>query len=59
MHNLISPILLLILTLGAGAFGQASLLAPPPTPGEPVNPNATPEARALLKTICALSGKEA
>ena len=24
---------------------------------EPVNPNATPEARALLKTICAVSGK--
>jgi mannan endo-1,4-beta-mannosidase len=24
---------------------------------EPVNPNATPEARALLKTLCAVSGK--
>ena len=24
---------------------------------EPVNPNATPEARALLKTLCAISGK--
>lgn len=30
---------------------------PPPAPCEPVNPNATPEARALLKTICAVAGK--
>jgi len=28
-----------------------------PVPCEPVSPHATPEARALLKTICALSGK--
>jgi len=31
--------------------------APPPYACEPVNPNATPEARALLKTLCGLSGK--
>ena len=30
---------------------------PPPYACEPVNPNATPEARALLKTLCAVSGK--
>ncbi|GEM_PF-1097692 len=29
------------------AAGQAALLSPPPAPCEPVNPNATPEARAL------------
>lgn len=32
-------------------------LAPPAYRCEPVNPNATPEARALLKTLCAISGK--
>lgn len=32
-------------------YGQATLLSPPPVPCEPVNPNATPEARALLKSI--------
>ena len=31
--------------------------APPPYNCEPANPNATPEARALLKTLCAISGK--
>ncbi|HEY9139852.1 MAG TPA: glycosyl hydrolase [Bryobacteraceae bacterium] len=31
--------------------------APAPYNCEPVNPNATPEARALLKTLCAISGK--
>jgi mannan endo-1,4-beta-mannosidase len=31
--------------------------APPAYNCEPVNPNATPEARALLKTLCAVSGK--
>ena len=31
--------------------------APPAYDCEPVNPNATPEARALLKTLCAVSGK--
>jgi mannan endo-1,4-beta-mannosidase len=38
------------------AGAQPSLLSPPPSPCEPVNPNATVEARALLKTICAVSG---
>lgn len=38
-------------------YGQATLLSPAPVPCEPVNPNATPEARALLKSICAVSGK--
>lgn len=38
-------------------FSQPTLLSPPPKPCEPVNPNATVEARRLLKTICALSGK--
>ena len=42
-------------------FAQAG--APPAAPQaqpyncEPVNPNATPEARTLLKTLCAASGK--
>jgi len=31
--------------------------APPPYDCEPANPNATPEARTLLKTLCGLSGK--
>ncbi len=31
--------------------------APPPYSCEPVNPNATPEARALLKKLCAITGK--
>ena len=39
------------------ALGQPTLLAPPPAPCEPVNPNAAAEARALLKTICAVSGR--
>ena len=30
---------------------------PPPDNCEPVNPNAMPEARALLKNLCAISGK--
>ena len=43
-------------------FAQAGAppAAPPQAPPyncEPVNPNATPEARALLKTLCAASGK--
>ncbi|MBZ5620782.1 MAG: glycoside hydrolase family 26 protein [Acidobacteriia bacterium] len=36
---------------------RAPAPAPPPYNCEPVNPNATPEARALLKTLCAVSGK--
>ena len=45
------------------AFSQAAPPAPPrPAPPppytcDPVNPNASPEARALLKTLCAVSGK--
>jgi mannan endo-1,4-beta-mannosidase len=48
---------------GAGISSQATPAAPgrPAAPPryacEPVNPNATPEARALLKTLCAVSGK--
>ncbi len=43
--------------LAMSAFAQPSLLSPVPAPCEPVNPNATPEARSLLRTLCALSGK--
>ena len=39
------------------AGGQQRPPAPPPYTCDPVNPNATPEARALLKTLCAMSGK--
>jgi mannan endo-1,4-beta-mannosidase len=40
------------------APAQPHAQAPPPDYNcEPANPNATPEARALLKTICAVSGK--
>ena len=39
------------------AYSQTAPPAPPPYNCEPVNPNATPEARALLKTLCAVSGK--
>lgn len=46
-----------LLVIAMPAFTQPSLLSPPPAPCEPVNPNATQEARALLKTICAVSGK--
>ena len=64
--------ILIALALGVGAsltaFSQAAPPqtppvqqirppAPPPYNCEPVNPNATPEARALLKTLCAVSGK--
>jgi mannan endo-1,4-beta-mannosidase len=47
--------LLPCLLCGAGL----ALAGPPatPVPCEPVNPRATPEARALLKTICGVSGK--
>jgi len=38
--------------------GPRPLVPPPPVYNcEPVNPNATPEARALLKKLCSLSGK--
>ena len=39
-----------------GLFPQAKA-QPPAYNCEPVNPNATPEARALLKTLCSISGK--
>ena len=52
-----------LLVTSALAFSQAAPPAvprppaPPPYNCEPVNPDATPEARALLKTLCAISGK--
>lgn len=50
---------LLLIILSAGTLpAQPSLLSPAPAPCVPVNSHATPEARALLKTICALSGKQ-
>jgi len=42
---------------GDPVLSAAALQTPEPAPCEPVNPNATPEARALLKTICAVTGK--
>jgi mannan endo-1,4-beta-mannosidase len=51
MRKLITPSLILL-----GASVLASAQAQPAYNCEPVNPNATPEARALLKTICAVSG---
>ena len=43
---------------GAGQMpGPQRPPAPPPYNCEPVNSNATPEARALLKTLCSISGK--
>jgi mannan endo-1,4-beta-mannosidase len=38
-------------------FSAGALRNPEPPPCEPVNPNATAEARALLKTLCGISGK--
>jgi mannan endo-1,4-beta-mannosidase len=38
-------------------YGQTAPPAPQSYDCEPVNPNATPEARELLKKLCALSGK--
>ncbi|HTX35856.1 MAG TPA: glycosyl hydrolase [Bryobacteraceae bacterium] len=56
------PVVLLVAAFAAAAFAQtAPPVAPPIAPSlyncDPVNPNATPEARALLKSLCALSGK--
>jgi len=43
---------------GAPVGGPPQARVQPPAYNcEPVNPNATPEARALLKTLCDLSGK--
>lgn len=64
--KLFSIYLAIALILAATAFGQtaappaaASVRPPAPAPYncEPVNPDATAEARALLKTLCAVSGK--
>ena len=44
------------LALAAASFAAAQP-SPEPAPCVPVNPHATPEARALLKNICDLSGK--
>ncbi len=54
MRDLLSRLLPLILLQAGLATGQP---AAAPIPCVPVNPRATPEARALLKTICAVSGK--
>ena len=42
---------------GAGPGGPPRAAAPAPYKCEPVNPNATPEARALLRTLCDVTGK--
>jgi len=42
---------------GRGAAPPRAAAAPAPYTCEPVNPNATPEARVLLKTLCDVSGK--
>lgn len=43
--------------LGGSAEGALRPSPPAPYTCEPVNPNATPEARELLKNLCAISGK--
>ena len=46
------------LVVGAGSSLKAQATTPPPSPSAaPVNPNASPEARALLKFIDSLSGQ--
>jgi mannan endo-1,4-beta-mannosidase len=57
MRRFLLSVISLFCGWASPGYGQATLLSPPPTPCEPVNPNATPEARALLRTICAVSGK--
>ena len=42
---------------GDPVLSPAALQTPEPVPCESVNPSATPEARALLKSVCAVSGK--
>lgn len=56
MAHLVQVIVLLVLLAGV-SLAQPSLLSPAPAPCVPVNPNATPEARDLLRTICAASGR--
>ncbi len=59
------PVALAVAVLPIAAFAQTGAPpatatrppAPPPYNCEPVNPNATPEARALLKRLCAISGR--
>jgi mannan endo-1,4-beta-mannosidase len=48
-----------LMTIGRAGRGAAPprAVAPAPYNCEPVNPNATPEARALLKTLCGIGGK--
>src|ERR1022692_552769 len=48
-----------LMMVGRGGRGAAPprAAAPAPYACEPVNPNATSEARALLKTLCDVSGK--
>lgn len=48
-----------LMMLGRGGRGAAPPRAAAPAPYncEPVNPNATPEARALLKMLCDIGGK--
>jgi mannan endo-1,4-beta-mannosidase len=48
--------LMVLARTGRGA-APARAAAPAPYACEPVNPNATPEARALLKTLCDIGGK--
>jgi mannan endo-1,4-beta-mannosidase len=52
------PILLLLLLAFVSGYGSAQIAAVPQASphAAPVNPNATPEARALLKEIDAISG---
>ncbi len=61
MRKLILATLVVMSWTVAALFAQiAAPPARPPAPPsyncEPVNPNATPEARALIKTLCAVSG---
>lgn len=58
------PLFLSVLALSAGPSAFSQTPASPATPAAqpravcvPVNPNATPEARALLTMLCAVSGK--
>jgi mannan endo-1,4-beta-mannosidase len=59
--NTIGPIMGLffdtrVVHRGNPLFSAASLQSPEHAPCEPSNPSATAEARALLKTICSVSG---
>ncbi|MEI9972255.1 MAG: glycosyl hydrolase [Ignavibacteriota bacterium] len=48
-----------LMSLARGGRGAAPLRSATPAPYtcDPVNPNATPEARTLLKSLCSVSGK--